>query len=64
MQEFSRATETKQKALLHKFLLTICKEQTIMFTKRFKLKGETTKINKLKIELTSVINKGGKIEVI
>ena len=63
MQEFNMATEIKQKAL-HEFLLTICKEQTLVFTKRFKSKGKTTKINKLKIELTSVINKGGKIEVI
>ena len=29
-------------------------------TKRFKLKGNTHKNNKLKIELTSVINEGGK----
>ena len=36
----------------------------MVFTKRFKSKDKTTKINKLKIELTSVINKGGKIEVI
>ena len=56
-------TEIKQKAL-HEFLLTICEEQNMVFTKRFKLKGKTTKIKKLIIECTSVINKGGKIDVI
>ena len=49
---------------LHEFLLTECKEQTIDFTKRFKLKGNTPKINKLKAELTIVINEGGSSEEI
>ena len=41
-----------------------CKKQTIKFTKRFKLKGNTPKINKLKAELTTVINEGGRSEEI
>ena len=47
------------KRVLHEFLLNKCKEQTIEFTKRFKLKGNTLKINKLKAELTSIITEGG-----
>ena len=34
------------------------------FTKRFKLKGNTPKINKLKAELTTIINEGGSSEEI
>ena len=41
---------------------TKCKAQTIEFTKRFKLKGNTPKFNKLKAELTSIINRGGNSE--
>ena len=40
------ATVVSKKAL-HEFLLIKCKEQTIEFTKKFKLRGNTTKINKL-----------------
>ena len=36
-----------------------CKEQTNEITKKFKLKGNTSKINKFKQELTSIINERG-----
>ena len=49
------ATEISKRAL-HKFLLVKCKEQTIGFTKKFKLRGNTPKINKLKAKLTRVID--------
>ena len=52
------ATEVKQKAL-HEFMLQKCKEQTIKFIHNFKIKGNTPKINKLKQEITSIINEGG-----
>ena len=57
------ATEISQKAL-HDFLLSKCKEQTIEFTKKFKLRGNTPKINKLKAKLTRVIDEGGSSEEI
>ena len=41
------ATVVSKKAL-HEFLLVKCKEQTIEFTKKFKLRGNAPKINKLK----------------
>ena len=44
---------------LHNFVLQKCKEQTVEFSKKLKRKGNTPKINKLKQELTSVINEGG-----
>ena len=43
---------------------TKCKAQTIEFTKRFKLKGNTPKINKLKAELTTIRDDGGSSEEI
>ena len=42
------------KKALHEFLLVKCKKQTIEFTKRFKLRGNAPKINKLKAKLTRV----------
>ena len=57
------ATVVSKKAL-HEFLLVKCKEQTIEFTKRFKLRGNTPKINKLKAQLTRVIDEGGSIKEI
>ena len=41
-----------------------CKEQTIGFTKKFKLSGNAPKINKLKAKLTRVIDEGGSSEEI
>ena len=41
-----------------------CKEQTIEFTTRFKLRGNTPKINKINAELTTLINDGGSSEEI
>ena len=40
------ATVTSTKAL-HEFLLVKCKEQTVEFTKKFKLRGNSPKMNKL-----------------
>ena len=57
------ATEISKKAL-HEFLLVKCKEQMIEFTKKFKLRGNAPKINKLKAKLTRVINEGGSSEEI
>ena len=52
------------KKVLHEFLLVKCKEQTIEFTKKFKLRGNAPKINKLKAALTRVIDEGGNSEEI
>ena len=46
------------KKALHEFLLDKCKEQTIEFTKKFKLRGNAPKINKLKAAITRVIDEG------
>merc|ERR1712198_590053 len=40
-------------------ILQKCKEQTMTFTKKFKLRGNSPQINKLKTELTRLINNGG-----
>ena len=40
----------------HDFLLQKCKAQTIEFTKKFRLKGNTPHTNKLKHELRSICN--------
>ena len=45
-------------------ILVKCKEQTIEFTKKFKLRGNAPKINKLKANLTRVIDEGGNSEEI
>ena len=47
------------KKVLNEFLLTQCKDQTIKFTKKFRIKGNTLKMNKPKAELTSIINEVG-----
>ena len=52
------ARVVNQKAL-HEFVLQKCKEQTMTFTKKFKLRGNSPQINKLKTELTRLINNGG-----
>ena len=57
------ATVVSKKAL-HEFLLVKCKEQTIEFTKKFKLRGNAPTINKLKAKLTRVIDEGGSSEEI
>ena len=44
---------------IHEFILQKCKEQTMTFTKKFKLRGNSPQINKLKTELTRLINNGG-----
>ena len=49
------ATVVSKKAL-HEFLLIKCKEQTIEFTKKFKLRGNAPKIDKLKVSLTRIID--------
>merc|ERR1711872_1075772 len=57
------ATDISKKAL-HEFLLIKCKEQTMDYTKRYRLKGNTPMINKLRTELTSLVNSGGSGEEI
>ena len=57
------ATIVSKKAL-HEFLLVKCKEQTIEFTKKFKLRGNAPKIDKLKANLTRVMDEGGNSEEI
>ena len=57
------ATEISQKAL-HEFLLVKCKEQMIEFTKKFKLRGNSPKINKLMAKLMKVIDESGSSEEI
>ena len=44
---------------LHEFVLQKCKEQTMAFTKKLKLRGNSPQINKLRRELTTLVNKGG-----
>ena len=44
---------------IHEFVLQKCKEQTMAFTKKFKLRGNSPKINKLKTKLTKLANQGG-----
>ena len=44
---------------IHQFILQKCKEQTMAFTKKFKLRGNFPQINKLRQELTMVVNQGG-----
>ena len=50
------------KNALHEFLLVKCKEHTIEFTKKFKLRGNAPKINKLEAKLTRVIDEGDSSE--
>ena len=57
------ATDISKKAL-HEFLLIKCKEQTMDYTKRYRLKGNSPMINKLRAELTSLVNSGGSGEEI
>ena len=52
------ATVISKKAL-HEFLLTKCREQTMEYTKQFKLKGNTPKMSKLRSDLTVLVNSGG-----
>ena len=52
------ATDISKKAL-HEFLLTKCKEQTMNYTKQFRLKGNIPMINKLRADLTTLVNSGG-----
>ena len=52
------AMVVNQKAL-HEFILQKCKEQTMSFTKRFKLRGNSPQISKLRQELTILVNQGG-----
>ena len=47
-----------QKAL-HEFVLQKCKEQTMTFTKKFKLRDNSPQINELRQELTMIVNQGG-----
>ena len=51
------ATDISKKAL-HEFLLTKCKEQTMNYTKQFRLKGNIPMINKLRADLTTLVNSG------
>ena len=44
---------------IHEFVLQKCKEQTMAFTKKFKLRSNSPQINYLKKELTIVVNQGG-----
>ena len=52
------------KNALHEFLLVKCKEHTIEFAKKFKLRGNAPKINKLEAKLTRVIDEGDSSEKI
>ena len=52
------------KKALHEFLPTKYKEQTIEFPKRFKLRGNASKIYKVKANLTRVIDEDGSSEEI
>ena len=54
----SMAMVVNQKAL-HEFVLQKCKEQTMTFTKKFKLRDNSPQNNKLNQELTMLINQGG-----
>ena len=51
------ATDISKKPL-HEFLLTKCKEQTMNYTKQFRLKGNIPMINKLRADLTTLVNSG------
>ena len=44
---------------IHEFILQKYKERTMTFTKKFKLRGNSPQINKLKTELTKLVNQGG-----
>ena len=44
---------------IHEIILQKCKEQTMAFTRKFKLRGNSPQINKLKTELTKLVNQGG-----
>ena len=44
---------------IHEFILQKCKEQTMTFTKKFKLRGNSPQINKLKTVLKNLLNQGG-----
>ena len=55
------ATVINKKAL-HESLLTKCKEQTMEYTKQFKQKGNTPKINKLRADLIVLVYSGGSSE--
>ena len=57
------ATVISKKAL-HEFLLVRWREQTIEFTKKFKLRGNAPQMNKLKAKLMSFIDEGGSSEEI
>ena len=52
------ATFISKKAL-HEFLLTKCNEQTMEYMKQFKLIGNIPKINKLRADITALVNSGG-----
>ena len=57
-------TTVLSKKELQEFLLVKRKEQTIEFTKMFKLRGNAPKIDKLKSTLTRVIDEDGSSEEI
>ena len=58
---FEMARVISKKAL-HEFLLTKCKEQSMDYTKHFRLKGNTPKINKLRADFTTLVNSEGNDE--
>ena len=53
------ATVVNHKAL-QEFIFLKCKEQTKSFTKRFKMRGNSPQIGKLRQELAMLVNQGGK----
>ena len=55
IDELVPMTVVNHKAI-HEFILQKCKEQTMTFTKKFKLRGNSPQINKLKTELTKLVN--------
>ena len=45
---------------LHEFIMLKCKEQTMPYTKRFKLRGNSPQINKIRQEVIFLVNQGGR----
>ena len=45
--------------VLHEFIMLKCKEQTMSYIKRFEMRGNSPQIDKLRQELTMLVNQGG-----
>ena len=53
------ATVVNNHKALHEFILHKCKEQTLSYTKRLKMRGNSFQINRLRQEITMLVNQGG-----